>query len=84
MFVVRKIFSKPDLLAETVCQLALAGQIPAALGAELEPLGFLVRSGGAKSLIDAAYLPLVRTHDSRAVGKIVDKGCRKRLQHCWP
>ena len=55
MFVVRNIFSKPDLLTGTVRKLAAAGQIPAALGAERDPLGFLVHSGGAESLIDAAY-----------------------------
>lgn len=55
MFVVRNIFSKPDLLAATVRKLVAAGEIPAALGAERDPLGFLVHSGGAESLIDAAY-----------------------------
>ncbi len=55
MFVVRNIFSKPDLLAETVRKLAAEGQVPGALGAERDPLGFLVYSGGATSLIDAAY-----------------------------
>ena len=55
MFVVRNIFSKPDLLAETVRKLAEAGQIPTALGTGRDPLGFLVHSGGAESLIDAAY-----------------------------
>ena len=55
MFVVRNIFSKPDLLAETVRKLAAEGQVPAALGAERDPLGFLVHSGGATSFIDAAY-----------------------------
>lgn len=55
MFVVRNIFSKPDLQAATVRKLVAAGEIPAALGAERDPLGFLVYAGGAESLIDAAY-----------------------------
>ena len=55
MFVVRNIFSKPDVLAETVQALVAEGGLPAALGATADPLGFLVHEGGAASLLDAAY-----------------------------
>jgi L-galactose dehydrogenase len=55
MFVVRNIFSKPDVLAAIVRDLAESGKIPVGLGADRDPLGFLVHSGGAGSLIDAAY-----------------------------
>lgn len=52
MFVVRNIFSKPNLLAATVRKLAAAGEIPAARGAERDPLDFLVHS--ARSAADHA------------------------------
>jgi aryl-alcohol dehydrogenase-like predicted oxidoreductase len=55
MFAVRNIFSKPDVLAATLRELAAAGQVPAELASTLDPLGFLVHPGGAESLIDAAY-----------------------------
>lgn len=55
MFVVRNIFSRPEVLAATVRELAEAGKLPAALASDPEPLGFLVHPGGAESLIDAAY-----------------------------
>ena len=55
MFVVRNIFSKPAVLAETVNRLAAEGRLPAALGEAPFPLGFLVHEGGAASLLDAAY-----------------------------
>lgn len=55
MFVVRNIFSNPEVLARTLGELAAAGQI-AQDGAETErPLDFLVHANGAKSLTDAAY-----------------------------
>jgi aryl-alcohol dehydrogenase-like predicted oxidoreductase len=54
MFVVRNIFSVPGLLAETMKELAAAGRVPASLAKE-DPLGFLLRAGGASSLTDAAY-----------------------------
>jgi aryl-alcohol dehydrogenase-like predicted oxidoreductase len=54
MFVVRNIFSQPDLLARTVKDLAAEGKVPAALATDT-PLGFLIREGGATSLTDAAY-----------------------------
>jgi len=55
MFAVRNIFSKPGLLEETIADLAAKGELPAALAAEKDPLGFLIHESGAESLIDAAY-----------------------------
>ena len=55
MFVVRNIFSRPGVLAETVRQLAAGGRVPAELAASEDPLSFLVHAAGADSLIDAAY-----------------------------
>ena len=55
MFVVRNVFSKPQLLAETMAKLAAEGKVPAEMGRSPDPLGFLVHEGGASSLIDAAY-----------------------------
>lgn len=55
MFVVRNIFSKAGLLAETMRGLAAEGKVPAELAAKDNPLDFLVHPGGAASLTDAAY-----------------------------
>jgi aryl-alcohol dehydrogenase-like predicted oxidoreductase len=55
MFVVRNIFSVPGLLARTVAGLAAEGKLPAEMAQKAEPLDFLVRPGGAESVIDAAY-----------------------------
>jgi aryl-alcohol dehydrogenase-like predicted oxidoreductase len=55
MFVVRNIFSKPGLLAETVRGLVAEGKLPAELAAKDNPLDFLIHPGGAASLTDAAY-----------------------------
>ncbi|MDX2159631.1 MAG: aldo/keto reductase [Hyphomicrobiaceae bacterium] len=55
MFVVRNIFSRPGLLAETVRTLAAEGKVSAELAARDNPLDFLIHPGGATSLIDAAY-----------------------------
>ena len=55
MFVVRNIFSKPGLLAETVKGLVADGKLPAELAAKDNPLDFLMHPGGARSLTDAAY-----------------------------
>ncbi len=55
MFAVRNIFSRPGLLEDTIADLAAQGQLPAALAADKNPLGFLVRKGGAENLTDAAY-----------------------------
>jgi len=55
MFVVRNIFSRPGLLAETIRKLADEGQVPKELAESDHPLDFLIHEGGASSLIDAAY-----------------------------
>jgi len=55
MFVVRNIFSRPEVLRETMQQLAAAGQVPQFLAEAQEPLAFLVHDGGAANLTDAAY-----------------------------
>ena len=55
MFAVRAIFSDPAYLARTMAALATAGRVPAELAGRERPLDFLVREGGAESVIDAAY-----------------------------
>jgi aryl-alcohol dehydrogenase-like predicted oxidoreductase len=55
MFVVRNIFSRPGLLAETMNRLAAEGKVPADFAGKKDPLDFLLHAGGASSLVDAAY-----------------------------
>jgi aryl-alcohol dehydrogenase-like predicted oxidoreductase len=55
MFVVRNIFSRPGLLADTMRKLAAEGKVPADLAARDTPLDFLIHEDGASSLLDAAY-----------------------------
>lgn len=57
MFAVRNLFSVPGRLQETMKELAAAGEVPQALAATDDPLGFLVHpdDGGAASVIEAAY-----------------------------
>ncbi len=55
MFAVRNIFSRPERLAETMRELAEAGEVSPELAADPDPLRFLVHAGGATSVIDAAY-----------------------------
>ncbi len=55
MFVVRNIFSRPGLLAETMRGLAAEGKVPAELATSENPLDFLIHPAGAASLLDAAY-----------------------------
>jgi aryl-alcohol dehydrogenase-like predicted oxidoreductase len=55
MFAVRNVFSRPGLLRETVRGLVAEGKLPRELGKTDDPLGFLVHTAGAESLIDAAY-----------------------------
>ena len=55
MFVVRNIFSQPDVLADNVRALIAKGQLDASVGDDPEPLGFLIHESGAQSLTDAAY-----------------------------
>jgi len=55
MFAVRSIFARPEHLAGTMKELAASGQVLAELADSDDPLGFLVHSGGASSVTDAAY-----------------------------
>jgi aryl-alcohol dehydrogenase-like predicted oxidoreductase len=55
MFVVRNVFSQPHRLVATMQELAAAGQVPQWLADTTEPLGFLLHTGGASSVTDAAY-----------------------------
>ena len=55
MFAVRNIFSRPERRAETMRELAEAGEVSPELAADPDPLRFLVHAGGATSVIDAAY-----------------------------
>ncbi|NJO22699.1 MAG: aldo/keto reductase [Sphingomonadales bacterium] len=55
MFVVRNIFSRPGLLAQTMRSLAAEGKVRAELAERDNPLDFLIYQGGAASLLDAAY-----------------------------
>jgi hypothetical protein len=55
MHAVRSIFARPDFLAESIRELAVAGRVPAMLAESEGPLDFLVHPGGAESVTDAAY-----------------------------
>lgn len=55
MFVVRNIFSQPDVLRDNLEALVAKGAVPAQVLDDPEPLGFLVHEAGAASLLDAAY-----------------------------
>lgn len=55
MFAVRSLFSVPGRLQATMATLADEGRVPPWLAESDEPLGFLIRDGGARSVIDAAY-----------------------------
>ena len=55
MFAVRLLFSKPGRLNYVVTQLINEGKLPTWLAEREHPLGFLIRSGGACTVIDAAY-----------------------------
>ncbi|HEY6432479.1 MAG TPA: aldo/keto reductase [Acetobacteraceae bacterium] len=55
MFAVRSIFARPAQLAATLRELAAAGLVPSWLAESDDPLNFLIHSGGADSLTDAAY-----------------------------
>ena len=54
MFAVRNIFSRPEVLEQTMADLAAEGSVPKSLAAQ-DPLGFLVHAAGAESVVDAAY-----------------------------
>lgn len=55
MFVVRNIFSQPDVLADNIKALIARAELDPSIGDDPEPLGFLIHEGGAQSLTDAAY-----------------------------
>jgi aryl-alcohol dehydrogenase-like predicted oxidoreductase len=55
MFAVRSIFADPPRIARELKELAKKGLVEKWLGETDDPLGFLVRNGGAASVIDAAY-----------------------------
>lgn len=55
MFVVRNIFSQPDVLRDTVQALIAKGELSAELADDPEPLNFLIHESGAHSVLDAAY-----------------------------
>jgi aryl-alcohol dehydrogenase-like predicted oxidoreductase len=55
MFAVRRALSRPERLQEVIQTLIAQGEVdPAAIDAS-DPLGFLIREGGAVSVPDAAY-----------------------------
>ncbi len=56
MFVVRDIFSHPDMLRDTVDKLVAEGRLPAEMKGKDNPLDFLIHAdGGARDVLDAAY-----------------------------
>jgi aryl-alcohol dehydrogenase-like predicted oxidoreductase len=56
MFVVRDIFSHPEMLRDTIEKLAAEGKVPSDLIGKDNPLDFLIHAnGGASSIMDAAY-----------------------------
>ena len=56
MFVVRDIFSHPEMLRDTIAKLAAEGQVSADLVGKDNPLDFLIHAnGGAANILDAAY-----------------------------
>lgn len=55
MFAVRSLFSTPGRLQHDIAALAAEGRVPAWLAGKPQPLDFLLREGGAHSVIEAAY-----------------------------
>ena len=55
MFVVRNIFSRPELLRTTIRNLVAAGELPQWLTEGPNPLEFLLHESGASTIPDAAY-----------------------------
>ncbi|HVB06178.1 MAG TPA: aldo/keto reductase [Acidimicrobiales bacterium] len=55
MYAVRRALSRPERLHEILAGLVTDGLVDAELLGTGEPLEFLVREGGARSLVDAAY-----------------------------
>ena len=55
IYAVRSIFSRPERLRKAIQDEVAAGHLPARMADDPEPLGFLMKEGGAKNIIDAAY-----------------------------
>ena len=55
MFAVRRIFADPPRVAREMRELAAKGLVEAWLGETDDPLGFLVHTGGAANMLEAAY-----------------------------
>ncbi len=55
MFAVRRALSQPAELARVVAGLVESGQVDPGAIDPTDPLGFLVREGGARSVVEAAY-----------------------------
>lgn len=55
MFAVRSIFADPPRVAREMKALAAKGLVAKWLGETADPLGFLIREGGAATLTEAAY-----------------------------
>ena len=55
MFAVRTLFSAPGRLQQDIKALVDAGKLPAWLAAKPQSLDFLLREGGARDVIEAAY-----------------------------
>ena len=55
MFVVRNIFSKPDVLRDNFQSLVRDGHVAPELEVDPEPLNFLIHETGAHNILDAAY-----------------------------
>ena len=78
MFVVRNIFSKPGLLAETMANLAAEGKVPKEFAGKDNPLDFLVHGGGAASVVDAAYR--FARHEAGSQVVLFGTGSREHLR----
>jgi aryl-alcohol dehydrogenase-like predicted oxidoreductase len=55
MFAVRSIFADPPRIVREVRELAAKGLVDKSLAQSDDPLGFLIRGGGAASITEAAY-----------------------------
>jgi aryl-alcohol dehydrogenase-like predicted oxidoreductase len=78
MFVVRNIFSRPGLLAETINRLAAEGKVPKEFASRDNPLDFLVHPGGATSVVDAAYR--FARHEAGSEVVLFGTGSREHLR----
>ena len=55
MFAVRRALSRPDVLKEVVQGLLASGDLAAGVVDADDPLGFVARTDGVKSVVEAAY-----------------------------